>query len=590
MSKVKRKLTTILATDCVGFSKRMEENEELTLENLKACRSLIDPLIKEFGGRIFYTAGDSVIAEFESPVECVNAAIGFQKAIHDRNNAFDKRSKLDWRVGIHLDDVIIEGDNVYGNGVNIAARLETACSPGQILLSTAVQDQVNKRVSFTIEDAGTKPLKNIDEAFQVYGISPSGEKIVKTDAKKEKETSEAKKSYKPKLAVLPFDNMNNDEDGGYLVDGVVEDLITEFSRIRELEVLSRQSCFEFRDSNTSISSFCQKFGVDYAVSGSIRSSGKRVRISVELSDATDGNALWNNKYDRILEDIFDVQDEIVRKISIALLGEIEISSLERANRKPTENLTSYELLLKGKVLHHKFKKEACLEAIESFDEAINADGKNGQAYAWKACAIGQGMGRGYLEGDMKNWWDTSMQCIEEAQQLNDNDFEVHRMLAEVSLSTHDFKAGERHARTCYKIVPNDPRVLSVYGEILVRIGAVEKGLNLLESALELDPIPMGKSNTDHRTRAVLFGYFMERNREKCLELISNLQEVDLKSWLLTAKICEDEQLEYKSSNWFKENKSTFEQADWVMEIDRFHLNNDGLTKSLEDFAKALYRN
>ena len=139
--------------------------------------------------------------------------------------------------------------------------------------------------------------------------------------------------------------MNNDEDSGYLVDGVVEDLITEFSRIRELEVLSRQSCFEFRDATSSIRDFCKKFGVDYAVSGSIRTSGKRVRISVELSDATDGNALWNNKYDRILEDIFDVQDEIVRKISIALLGEIEISSLERANRKPTENLTSYELLL-----------------------------------------------------------------------------------------------------------------------------------------------------------------------------------------------------------------------------------------------------
>ena len=588
MSKVKRKLTTILATDCVGFSKRMDENEELTLENLKACRSIIDPQIKEFGGRIFYTAGDSVIAEFESPVECVNAAIGFQKAINDRNNTLSEESQLDWRVGIHLDDVIIEGDNVYGNGVNIAARLETACSPGQILLSTAVQDQVNKRISFTIEDAGTKSLKNIDEAFQVYGISPSGEKISKTDALEEKNAQEAVKSYKPKLAVLPFDNMNNDEDSGYLVDGVVEDLITEFSRIRELEVLSRQSCFEFRDASSSIRDFCKKFGVDYAVSGSIRTSGKRVRISVELSDSSDGKALWNNKYDRILEDIFDVQDEIVRKISIALLGEIEISSLERANRKPTENLTSYELLLRGKVLHHKFKREACLEAIDSFNKAIQADNKNGQAYAWKACAIGQGMGRGYLEGDMKEWWDNSMQCIEKAQQLNDNDFEVHRMLAEVALSTHDFKAGERHARTSFKMVPNDPRVLSVYGEILSRTGSTEKGIELLESALELDPIPMGKTNTDHRTRAVLFGYFMDRNSDKCKELIKNLQEVDFKSWLVTAKICDDEEIEYTSEVWFTENKDHFKEMDWEMEIDRFHLNNEGLQKSLVSFVESLF--
>ena len=588
MSKVKRKLTTILATDCVGFSKRMDENEELTLENLKACRSIIDPQIKEFGGRIFYTAGDSVIAEFESPVECVNAAIGFQKAINDRNNTLSEESQLDWRVGIHLDDVIIEGDNVYGNGVNIAARLETACSPGQILLSTAVQDQVNKRINFTIEDAGTKSLKNIDEAFQVYGISPSGEKISRTDALKEKDAQEKVKSYKPKLAVLPFDNMNNDEDSGYLVDGVVEDLITEFSRIRELEVLSRQTCFEFRDATSSIRDFCKKFGVDYAVSGSIRTSGKRVRISVELSDATDGNALWNNKYDRILEDIFDVQDEIVRKISLALLGEIEISSLERANRKPTENLTSYELLLRGKVLHHKFKRESCLEAIDSFNEAIRADNNNGQAYAWKACAIGQAMGRDYLEGDTEEWWDNLMQCIEKAQQLNDNDFEVHRMLAEVALSSHDFKAGERHARTSFKMVPNDPRVLSVYGEILSRTGSTERGIELLESALELDPIPMGKTNTDHRTSAVLFGYFMDRNSKMCKELVNKLQDIDFKSWLVTAKICDDEEIEYRSEPWFADNKDQFKEMDWDMEIDRFHLNNEGLRESLGSFVKKFF--
>jgi Predicted integral membrane protein len=242
-------------------------------------------------------------------------------------------------------------------GVNIAARLESVCSPGQIFLSTAVKDQVDKKIILSIVDAGTKALKNIDESFQVYGISPSGEKIIKTNSKKDIQDYESRKNYKPKLAVLPFDNMNNDEDSGYLVDGVVEDLITEFSRIRELEVLSRQSSFEFRNANTGIKSFCEKFGVDFAVSGSIRTSGKRVRISVELSDSSDGNALWNHKYDRILEDIFDVQDEIVKKISIALLGEIELSNLQRANRKPTENLTSYELLLKGKVLHHQFNKE-----------------------------------------------------------------------------------------------------------------------------------------------------------------------------------------------------------------------------------------
>ena len=164
MDKVKRKLSTILAADCVGFSSHMEKNEELTLENLKACRSIIDPVIDKFGGRIFYTAGDSVIADFDSPVESVKAAIEFQKFILERNNSQDEESKLIWRVGVHLDDVIIEGDNIFGTGVNIAARLESACSPGQILVSSSVKEQVNNKVEIPIHDAGTKSLKNISDS------------------------------------------------------------------------------------------------------------------------------------------------------------------------------------------------------------------------------------------------------------------------------------------------------------------------------------------------------------------------------------------------------------------------------------------
>jgi adenylate cyclase len=390
MSNVKRRLATILATDCVAFSKHMAKDEELTLENLKACRSIIDPLINEYGGSIFYTAGDSVIADFSSPVECVNAAIKFQKAIADRNETMGQNSKLLWRVGVHLDDVIIEGDNIYGNGVNIAARLEAQCAPGQILLSKVVQDQVNQRVSFKIEPAGTKALKNISDSYEVYGIAPSGGSVLKSNSV-EAEVSK-NKDYKPKIAVLPFSNANNDEDGGFLVDGIVEDLITEFSRVKELEIVSRQSCFDFKETGLDVKTFCKNFGVDFSLTGSIRSSGKRVRISVELSEVESGKAIWSNKFDKVLDDIFDVQDEIVRKISLTLLGEIELSSLQRANRKPTENLTSYEYLLKGKVMHHKIKKEALLESIEFFDKAIKADPNNGQAYAWKGCAIGQGLG------------------------------------------------------------------------------------------------------------------------------------------------------------------------------------------------------
>ena len=587
MSNVNRRLTSILATDCVGFSSHMEKDEEKTLKNLKDCRSIIDPYIEEYGGKIFYTAGDSVIAEFASPVSCVKAAINFQQAISKRNESEEEDSKFVWRVGIHMDDVIIEGENIYGSGVNISARLEAACTPGQILMSTTVKDQVNNKVELEIEDAGTKALKNISDSYQTYGISPTGEKIVKTDGKSYAEKKEAT-NYKPKLAVMPFSNMNNDEDGGYLVDGVVEDLITEFSMIRELELVSRQSCFDFRGSDMELQEFCKKFDVDYIVSGNIRSSGKRVRISVELSDAKNENQIWSQKFDKILEDIFDVQDEIVRQISKNLLGEIELSSLERAQRKPTENLTSYELLLKGKVLHHKIEKEALTNALSTFDDAIKADSDNGQAYAWKACAIGQGLSRGFIKGDINKIWSEAEDCLKKAHELNDNDFEVHRLMAEVNLSGKNFRAAERHAAKSYKMVPNDPRVLSVYGEASLRLGKIDRGLDALKLALEIDPIAQGKENSDSRIAPVIFGEFLARNKDNCIDLIEQIENLDTKSWLVTAKICSDEEQPFNEFKWFKDGKELFRDKDWAKEVDSFRLNNDSATEALKEFAVGLY--
>ena len=587
MSNVNRRLTSILATDCVGFSSHMEKDEEKTLENLKACRSLIDPVIEEYGGKIFYTAGDSVIAEFSSPVSCVKAASNFQKAIDIRNENAEDDSKLVWRVGIHMDDVIVEGDNIYGSGVNIAARLEAACTPGQILMSATVKDQVSNKVDIRIEDAGTKALKNISDSFHTFGISISGDKVAKTDGKSYAE-KEQQRNYKPKLAVMPFSNMNNDEDSGYLVDGIVEDLITEFSMIRELEIVSRQSCFDFRDSDMELQEFCEKFSIDYVVSGNIRSSGKRVRISVELSDATNEQQIWNKKFDKILEDIFDVQDETVRQISNTLLGEIELSSLERAHRKPTENLTSYELLLKGKVLHHKIEKESLLSAVATFDEAIKADESNGQAYAWKACALGQGLFRGFIEGEMSEIWGQAENCLKRAHELNDNDFEVHRLMAEVNLSGNNFRTAERHATKSYKMVPNDPRVLSVYGEVSLRMGKIDQGLDALKLALEIDPIAQGKDNSDSRIAPVIFGEFLARNKDNCIDLIEQIENLDTKSWLVTAKICSDEEQPFNEFKWFKDGKELFADKDWAKEVDGFRLNNDSASEALKEFAVGLY--
>ena len=393
-------------------------------------------------------------------------------------------------------------------------------------------------------------------------------------------------SYKQKIAVIPFTNLNKDDQGAFLVDGIVEDLITEFSMIKEIEILSRQSCFDFRDKSYSMDQFKTDFNLDYVVSGSIRIIDDRLRISAELSEISEGNVIWANKYDRVKEDIFDIQDEIVRKITIALIGEIELSSLERAKRKPTENMNSYECLLKGKELHHKFTKEANEESLKVLDLSIEADKNNSQAYAWKACALGQAYGRGYKENTDELISEIIIN-INKAVELNNNDFEAHRMLAEVHLSMHDFEKALNHGSKAFQLNPNDPRVSSVYGEILIRTDDLIKGINLLEKAYELDPIPQGQSTSDRRLCALLTGYYLSNDVIKCKELVDKVVEIDFKSWLLTSDIFQSNNKSYESESWYKKGINQFKDLDLNLEVDRFHLNNDQLKNNLIKKAKLL---
>ena len=580
MSQVKRKLATILATDCVGFSKHMDAQEEKTLISLKACRDIIDPLITRYSGRIFHTAGDSVIAEFESPVESVKAAIEFQKLINNRNKLEETEPKLSWRVGIHLDDIIIEGDNIYGNGVNIAARLESQSPVGEILISEVVNKQIEKRIDEVIHPLGRIELKNISNEFEVFSILGDG---------KNKFSSKSKKNLnkKPKFAILPFVNTSKDEDSGFLVDGICEDLITEFSMMREFDILSRQTSINFKEENQDIKEFSKQFDLDFLVTGGIRASGKRVRINIELSDANDESIIWSNKYDRVLEDIFDLQDEIVRKISIALLGEIEISSLQRSKRKPTENISSYEYLLRGKENHHKFTKEANFEALANFDKAIKADSNNAQAYAWKVCTLGQSMFRGFSDREASELMTEAKQNIEKALELNENDFECHRMLSAVYLSNHDYILAEDHGRKAFNVVPNDPRVLSGYGEVLVRVGKVDKGLELLNKAFDLDPIPQGQSTSDNRVKDLILGYFFAEDFNKVVELSFDIRVMDTRSLALILYARTQLSQDIKTCNEYKLFKDEFKDINWEQVIDRFHIQDKKIINTLLNFIEAI---
>ena len=392
--------------------------------------------------------------------------------------------------------------------------------------------------------------------------------------------------YKQKIAVIPFANLNKDDDGAFLVDGIVEDLITEFSMISEIEIVSRQTCFNLRDENLSHQEYRDKYELDYIVSGSIRAVEDRLRISVELSETPEGNVIWSNKYDRVKEDIFDIQDEIVRKITIALLGGIEISSLKRAHRKPTESMNSYEFLLKGKENHHKFTKEANEEAIKNLDQAIVADKNNAQAYAWKACVIGQAIGRGYCEMSNEKV-DELLGLLDTALEVDKNDFECHRMLSEVYLSMHDFEKSVESGKKATQLNPNDPRVISVYGESLLRVKEYEEGLSYLEKAYELDPVPQGQTTSDRRVSALFLGNYLMSNFDKCQELNQKIVDIDLRTWLLNTDLFEKNSIDFGEESWFQKGRRNFSDSDWDMEVDRFHLNDDELKSNLISLAKRI---
>ena len=392
--------------------------------------------------------------------------------------------------------------------------------------------------------------------------------------------------YKQKIAVIPFANLNKDDDGAFLVDGIVEDLITEFSMISEIEIVSRQTCFNLREENLSHQEYREKYELDYIVSGSIRAVEDRLRISVELSETPEGNVIWSNKYDRVKEDIFDIQDEIVRKITIALLGGIEISSLKRAHRKPTESMNSYEFLLKGKENHHKFTKEANEEAIKNLDQAIVADKNNAQAYAWKACVLGQAFYRGYTPMTDEKMGEL-LALLEKALEVDPNDFECHRMQAEVYLSMHDFEKSKDSGRKATTINPNDPRVISVYGEALLRLRELDQGIDYLEKAYELDPVPQGQTTSDRRLTALFLGYYLKQDFVKCQEINKNIVDIDIRTWLLNFHLHKINSVDCSQESWFLKGRNDYLNLDWKMEIDRFHLNSEELNSELLEAVGAI---
>ncbi len=372
---MKRRLAAILAADVVGYSRLMGEDEAGTLARLKSLRrELVQPKIAEGSGRIVKLMGDGLLAEFPSVVEAVQCAVEIQQDMVGREADLPDERRIRLRIGVNLGDIIVEGSDIYGDGVNVAARLEGLAEPGGICISGKVYEEVGSKLPTAFEDLGEQEVKNIREPVRVYRwTEAAADPMPGTEGA-------LPLPDKPSIAVLPFTNMSGDPEQEYFSDGITEDIITELSRFSSLFVIARNSSFTYKGQPVDVRRVAQELGVRYVLEGSIRRAGKRVRITAQLIDSETGNHIWAERYDRDLEDIFDLQEEITRNVVGSIAPQIELAEVERSRKLSGANLTAYELSLKAQALMYDGVRAADPEILDraesEVDTALTLDPRN----------------------------------------------------------------------------------------------------------------------------------------------------------------------------------------------------------------------
>jgi adenylate cyclase len=478
--RVERRLVAIFAADVAGYSRLMERNEVETLHTLTAHRQIMDRLIAEHGGRIANTAGDSVLAEFPSAVDAVQCAIQVQEALTCANQNKVEEERLQFRIGIHVGDVMVRGRDLLGDGVNVAARLESLAEPGGVCISGTAQAFVRKVLFLTYTDLGPYSVKNIEEPIQVYHVTAS------TSSEDKQRTGKGATSSGDRLtiAVMPFVNLSDDPAQQYFSDGIAEDIITDLSHFHELVVRASSSSFGWRDRNVDGRQLRQELGVDYIVEGSVRRLGDRIRITAQLIDATSGDHLWSERFDRSQQDIFVVQDEIVRTIVATLVGRLQAAGVRRAKRKMPGNLAAYECVLRGRSLP-VVEPETEAEARRLYERAIELDPDYAQAHALLAYML-----------TLEWWWDMSLsqslldealELAKKAVALDQHDRLCHQILGYVYLHRKAFALAEQHKLRALELNPSDPEQIACMGILYAFLGRADEGVAWLEQAKRVDP-------------------------------------------------------------------------------------------------------
>ena len=444
---VERKLAAIFAADVEGYSRLMGRDEVGTLRTLTAYRVIIDRLIASHRGRIFSTAGDSLVADFASAVDAVQCAIEVQDAIAKENADRPPDEQMRFRIGVHVGDIMVQGDNLFGDAVNVAARLECLAEPGGICISGAVRDHIGTNLSVGLADLGPQRVKNITQPIRAYRIS--------------KETSPTISALgsllplpdKPSIAVLPFQNMSGDPEQGYFADGMVEEIITALSRIRWLFVIARNSSFTFKGQTVDVKQVGRELGVRYVLEGSVRKASGRVRITAQLIDAQNGTHLWADRFDGSLEDVFDLQERVAVNVAGIIEPALQVAEMRRSAARATIDLTAYDLYLRAVGAFFPTTKERILASLALLEQAIAIDRHYGPALSWAAICHLRLVVDGFVEAP-----------------------ETSRRKA-IDLARLALRAEENHAG----ILANAAFVLAYFGE---DVGAM---IGLIDRALALNP-------------------------------------------------------------------------------------------------------
>ena len=484
---MERKLTTIFASDVVGFSKMMGEDEVNTLKILKERRLVIDGIINEYGGIIFGSAGDSVIAEFSSPIKASEAAISIQSKMKTMNQGIPEPDQMTFRVGINIGDVMVSDNNLFGDAVNIAARLEAEAKPSGICVSQTLFDMINRKIMASFEDAGELELKNIEfpvKAFHV--LDNKGTPRFNQDS----ETIETvvKEAEPGSVAVMFFKNLSNDEEQEYFCEGFSEDLLSMLSRYNKLVVISSHASFAYKEKSKSFKEIGKELGVRYVIHGSVRKLGPRMRINANLVSTENEKSIWSNNFDLKVEEVFDVQDKIAEEMVSTIVGRVEADALDSIKTKRPDNMDSYDLVLQGLEYAKKgnVMKENTQKAVELFEKAIELEPSYARAHAWRACTLSNLAD--WEESPDPKIFENAFKSIQLALELDSNEPEVHRIMGALKLwHERDHEMARYHFEKARQLCPSDVFIISRYAIMLIYFAEFDKALEELERAKRLDP-------------------------------------------------------------------------------------------------------